>query len=109
MRSDTVLNLVALVAPPALSYCVLLATLRGLRVWERRAQLAELDRQPFHPRMLTKPGQHMAVGCSGLTPDDWYANLADDAIKGLRKKAPSWLDYLKEFHSEKLPQNGGRD
>lgn len=51
----------------------------------------------------------MAVGCSGLTPDDWYANLADDAIKGLRKKAPSWLDYLKEFHSEKLPQNGGRD
>ncbi|ACU71742.1 hypothetical protein Caci_2833 [Catenulispora acidiphila DSM 44928] len=101
MQIDAALNFVALVAPLVLSYCVAGATLRGLRAWRRHAWRARLEQQPFHPRMLPTLGQHTATGLSGLTPDAWYANLADDAIKGRRRRGPSWLDYLEEFHPEK--------
>lgn len=106
MQMDTALNLTALVVPPVLSYWVLLGTLRGLRALEHRRWLASLGRQPFRLRELPSADRAEGPGLSGLTPDEWYANLAKDAVKGLRKKAPSQLDYMKEFQPERLKRRG---
>jgi len=108
MQMDTALNLTALVVPPVLSYWVILGTLRGLRALEHRRWLASLGRQPFRLRELPPVDRAEGSGLSGLTPDEWYANLANDAVKGLRKKAPSWLDYLREFHPETLGRSTRR-
>lgn len=102
MQMDTVLNVVALIGPFVTLYLVARLATHGLNALERRRHLAALARKSFHPRMLKTPEQHAAVGASGLRPDEWHAKLASEAIKGRRKKGPSWLDYLTEFQPEKL-------
>jgi hypothetical protein len=101
MDADTVLNLIALVAPLFVVYGGIAAYLRIEDALEHRARLANLSQDPFHPTQLPAE-QRAEVGAGGQTPGLWHLERSVDFALGRSTNPPSWLDYMREFHPEKL-------
>lgn len=101
MEADTMLNLIALVAPVFVVYFGTVAYLRTEDALDHRARLAELRRQPFHPTQLS-PEQRLEIGVGGQTPGIWHLERSVDYALGRSTTPPTRLDYMREFHPEKL-------
>jgi len=107
VEMDTALNLVALVAPLFVVYGGIAAYLRIEDALEHRAWLADLSRNPFHPAQLS-PEKRAEVGAGGQTPGLWHLERSVDFALGRNANPPSWLDYMREFHPERLKGRRGQ-
>lgn len=101
MEMDTALNLVALVAPvPVVAFGIWLY-LHVEDALVHRARLAKLGRRPFHPMQLPREERLMSVNAAGQTPGMWFMKHAA-AILQDGGQPLTQLDYLREFHPDRL-------
>lgn len=105
--ADTVFNVIALVAPIFIAVGGAAAYIRAQRALERRAWRAALARQPFHPTQLSLV-KRTETNAAGKTPGLWYLEQSVDFALGRSVCLPSRLDYMREFHPEKLARRRPR-
>jgi len=104
---DTALNLVALVAPVGVAASGIWAYLRIEDALDHRARLARLGHQPFHPMQLPREERLTVVNAAGQTPSVWFMKRSVDLMREGGKPLTR-LDYLREFHPEKLDRRNRR-